>query len=76
MSSVYSFKPLSFPHWVNEFDEQLCQLYDDYIKETDTCPFEVSILDFEEEMYRQTKHYLYKDEIDCNVTQTMFGVAS
>ena len=45
----------------------MCDLYDDYIKETDTCPFEVSILDFEEHMYRETKHYLYTEEIDCDV---------
>ena len=71
MSNVTNFKPLSFPHWVNKYGEQLCQLYDDYIKETDTCPFEVSILDFEEEMYRETKHFLYTEEIDCKVTQIM-----
>ena len=61
------FNPLSFPHWVNKYGEQLCKLYDDFIKETNTCPFEVSILDFEEEMYRETKHYLYTEEIDCDV---------
>ena len=60
---------LNFPQWVNKNGEVLCQLYDDFIKETDTCPFEVSILDFEEEMYRQTKHYLSTDEIDCDVNQ-------
>tara|TARA_Y100001951_G_C11210211_1_gene222515 strand:+ start:204 stop:425 length:222 start_codon:yes stop_codon:yes gene_type:complete len=60
---------LSFPQWVNKNGEVLCQLYDDFIKETNTCPFEVSILDFEEEMYRQTKHYLSTDEIDCDVNQ-------
>ena len=60
---------LIFPQLVNKNGEVLCQLYDDFIKETDTCPFEVSILDFEEEMYRQTKHYLSTDEIDCDVNQ-------
>ena len=38
MLNVQNFKPLSFPQWVNKYGEQLCQLYDDYIKETDTCP--------------------------------------
>ena len=66
-----SFEPLSFPQWVNKYGEQLCDLYDDFIKETDTCPFEVSILDFEEEMYRESKHFLHTEEIDCNVTQIM-----
>ena len=61
------FNPLSFPQWVNKYGEQLWKLYDDFIKETNTCPFEVSILDFEEEMYRETKHYLYTEEIDCDV---------
>ena len=61
------FKPLGFAKWVNKYGEQLCDLYDDYIKETDTCPFEESILDFEERMYRETKHYLYTEEIDCDV---------
>ena len=60
---------LNFPQWVNKNGEVLCQLYDDFIKDTNTCPFEVSILDFEEEMYRQTKHYLNTDEIDCDVNQ-------
>ena len=67
MLNAQNFKPLSFPQWVNKYGEQLCQLYDDYIKETDTCPFEVSILDFEEEMYRETKHHLYTEEIDSDV---------
>ena len=66
-SDIKSFEPLSFPQWVNKYGEQLCKLYDDFIKETDTDPFEVSILDFEEEMYRETKHYLYTEEIDCDV---------
>ena len=61
------FKPLGFAKWVNKYGEQLCDLYDDYIKETDTCPFELSILDFEEEQYRLSKHYLYTEEIDCDV---------
>ena len=61
------FKPLGFAQWVNKYGEQLFDLYDDYIKETNTCPFEVSILDFEEHMYRETKHYLYTEEIDCDV---------
>ena len=71
MLNAQNFKPLSFPQCVNKYGEQLCQLYDDYIEETDTCPFEVSILDFEEHMYRETKHFLYTEEIDCNVTQIM-----
>jgi len=61
------FKPLGFAQWVNRYGKQLCDLYDDHIKETDTCPFELSILDFEEHMYRETKHYLYTEEIDCDV---------
>ena len=61
------FKPLGFAKWVNKYGKQLCDLYDDFIKDTDTDPFEVSILDFEEEMYRETKHYLYTEEVDCNV---------
>ena len=60
---------LTFPQWVNEYGSQLCDLYDDFIDESGTCPFEVSILDFEEEMYRQTHHYLNTDEVDCDVTQ-------
>ena len=60
---------LSFPQWVNKNGEVLCQLYDDFIKESGTSTFEVSILDFEEQMYRQTKHYLSTDEIDCDVNQ-------
>mgnify|MGYP001163881290 FL=1 len=67
MSNVTNFKPLGFAQWVNKYGEQLCDLYDDFIKETDTDPFEVSILDFEEEMYRETKHHLYTEEIDCDV---------
>ena len=67
MSNVTSFEPLSFPQWVNKNGEALCILYDNFLAETDTCPFEVSILDFEEEMYRETKHYLYTEEIDCDV---------
>ena len=61
------FKPLGFAKWVNKYGKQLCDLYDDFIKDTDTDPFEVSILDFEEEMYRETKHSLYTEEVDCNV---------
>ena len=71
MSNVTSFEPLSFPQWVNKNGEALCILYDNFLAETDTCPFEVSILDFEEEMYRETKHFLHTEEIDCNVTQIM-----
>ena len=71
MSNVTSFEPLSFPQWVNKNGEVLCILYDNFLAETDTCPFEVSILDFEEEMYRETKHFLHTEEIDCNVTQIM-----
>ena len=67
MSNVTNFKPLGFAQWVNKNGEALCILYDNFLAETDTCPFEVSILDFEEEMYRETKHYLYTEEIDCNV---------
>ena len=61
------FKPLGFAQWVNKYGEQLCELYDDFIEDTDTCTFEVSILDFEEHMYRESKHYLYTEEIDCDV---------
>ena len=61
------FKPISFPEWVNKYGKELCELYDAFIKETDTCSFEMSILDFEEEMYRETNHYLFTDEIDCDV---------
>ena len=71
MSNVTNFEPLSFPQWVNKNGEALCILYDNFLAETDTCPFEVSILDFEEEMYRETKHFLHTEEIDCNVTQIM-----
>ena len=71
MSNVTSFEPLSFPQWVNKNGEALCILYDNFLAETDTCPFEVSILDFEEEMYRETKHFLHTEEIDCNVTRIM-----
>ena len=71
MSNVTSFEPLSFPQWVNKNGEALWILYDNFLAETDTCPFEVSILDFEEEMYRETKHFLHTEEIDCNVTRIM-----
>ncbi len=71
MSNVTNFKPLSFPQWVNKNGKALCAEYDRFLKETGTCPFEVSILDFEEEMYRETFHYLYAEEVDCNVTQIM-----
>ena len=71
MSNVTNFEPLSFPQWVNKNGEALCILYDNFLAETDTCPFEVSILDFEEEMYRETKHFLHTEEIDCNVTRIM-----
>ena len=48
-------------------------ILDDFIKDTDTDPFEVSILDFEEHMYRETKHYLYTEEIDCDVMNILIA---
>tara|TARA_Y100000310_G_C20408477_1_gene680802 strand:+ start:143 stop:364 length:222 start_codon:yes stop_codon:yes gene_type:complete len=60
---------LNFAQWVNKNGQVLCELYDQFIDETNTCPFEVSILDFEEEMYRQTTHYLNVDEVDCDVNK-------
>ncbi len=55
------FKPLSFAQWVNANGETLCELYDIFLEATGICPFEVSILDFEEEMYKETKHYLFTE---------------
>jgi hypothetical protein len=43
MSNVTNFKPLGFAQWVNKNGEALCILYDNFLAETDTCPFEVSI---------------------------------
>tara|TARA_B100000749_G_scaffold235496_1_gene193243 strand:+ start:53 stop:283 length:231 start_codon:yes stop_codon:yes gene_type:complete len=61
------FKPLGFAQWVNKYGKQLCDLYDDWIEDTGTDKFDVSILDFEEREYRKSKHYLYTEEIDCDV---------
>lgn len=67
--TIQEFKPLGFIQWVNEYGEQLCDLYDDWIELTGTDKFDVSILDYEEREYKKSKHYLYTEEIDCNVTQ-------
>ena len=61
------FKTISYPEWVEKYGKELCEIYDAFIKETDTCPFEMSNLDLVEEMYRETNHYLFTDEIDCDV---------
>ena len=66
--TIQEFKPLGFIQWVNEYGEQLCDLYD-YIEDTETSTFDVNILDFSERMYRETKHFLWTEEVDCNVTQ-------
>ena len=67
--TIQEFKPLGFIQWVNEYGEQLCDLYDDYIEDTETNTFDVNILDFSERMYRETKHFMWTEEVDCNVTQ-------
>ena len=61
------FKPLGFAQWVNRNGKALCEEYDRFLKETGVDPFDVSILDFEEEMYRETHHFLYTEEVDNNV---------
>ena len=61
------FKPLSFAQWVNKNDKALCIEYDRFLKETGVDPFDVSILDFEEEMYRETYHFLHTEEVDNDV---------
>ena len=67
------FKPLGFAQWVNKNGKALCEEYDRFLKETGVDSFDVSILDFEEEMYRETKHYLYTEEIDCDVMNILIA---
>ena len=67
------FKPLGFAQWVNRNGKALCEEYDRFLKETGVDSFDVSILDFEEEMYRETKHYLYTEEIDCDVMNILIA---
>ena len=67
------FKLLGFAQWVNKNGKALCEEYDRFLKETGVDPFDVSILDFEEEMYRETKHYVYTEEIDCDVMNILIA---
>lgn len=50
-----------FVEWVNRCGEELCELYDMFLEETNTSQYDVSILDFQLHMYKNTKNYIHNN---------------
>ena len=65
------FKPLTFPQWASDNENVICELYKEVIiqGEAKISPYEMSVLDFAEEMYQYTEHFFNIEEIDCQISQ-------